>query len=282
MADNFYLRIPPTPHLKSASVHALPEHFENLFLNGNFVDDDNNNLGAAANGNDTHCWVFGYGSLCWYPGFEYNKCITGYIRGYNRRFWQGNTTHRGTVDKPGRVATLVEDKEGITWGCAYRITGQTALDYLKQRECTLGGYTTVDTKFYPRVASYDTPFGGEALEVLVYVANTDSEHWLGEDSLEDVAKQIVECQGPSGHNAEYLLRLAKFMHEEIPEVWDEHLFQLETLVLNELHKRSIPVWTVMGMNPERIRRDSHEEIRRPPSFEFTSRIPERKLRCLNI
>lgn len=106
MAHNFDLRIPPTPHSKSALVSGLPEHFENLFLNGDFADDDvdNNNVagGAGANRNlqdNTHCWVFGYGSLCWYPGFEYNKCITGYIRGYNRRFWQGNTTHRGTVDK---------------------------------------------------------------------------------------------------------------------------------------------------------------------------------------
>lgn len=49
-------------------------------------------------------WVFGYGSLCWYPGFEYTKCITGYIRGYTRKFWQGNTTHRGT---PGKVRILV-------------------------------------------------------------------------------------------------------------------------------------------------------------------------------
>lgn len=105
---------------------------------------------------------------------------------------------------------------------------------------------------------------------------------MGEDELENVAKQIVECEGPSGHNAEYLLRLATFMHEEIPEIWDEHLFQLETLVLSELRKRNIPLWSVMGMNRDRIRRDSHEEIRRPPSFEFTSRVPERKLRCLNI
>ena len=44
-------------------------------------------------------WIFGYGSLCWYPGFEYNKCITGYIRGYVRRFFQGNSTHRGTNEK---------------------------------------------------------------------------------------------------------------------------------------------------------------------------------------
>ncbi|XP_068156209.1 glutathione-specific gamma-glutamylcyclotransferase 1 isoform X1 [Drosophila tropicalis] len=277
------------PQQQQQQLPAVPAHFKDLFTNGNLRGEDgqenqpnnnnNNNINAE---NDPACWVFGYGSLCWHPGFTYTKCITGYIRGYVRRFWQGNVTHRGTEEKPGRVATLVEDKEGITWGCAYRITGNTALEYLKQRECTLGGYATLDTKFFPRVASHDTPFSGEAVEVLVYVATPENIHWLGDGTLEHIAQQIVECRGPSGHNAEYLLRLAQFMHEEIPGVRDDHLFELERLVLEEIYRREIPLSSVMGRNPERIRRDSHEDIRRPPSFEFTSRIPETKLRCLNI
>lgn len=145
-----------------------------------------------------------------------------------------------------------------------------------------GGYATIDTKFFPRVASQDTPFSGEAVEVLVYVATPENIHWLGEDPVEEIAKQIVTCRGPSGHNAEYLLRLALFMHEEIPGVRDDHLFELERLVLEELYRREIPLSSVMGRNPDRIRRDSHEDIRRPPSFEFTSRVPDTKLRCLNI
>ncbi|XP_011192811.1 glutathione-specific gamma-glutamylcyclotransferase 1 isoform X1 [Zeugodacus cucurbitae] len=284
------------------AARGAPEYFENLFLNGNFaanVDEEmldaaaavalaeRNNVAEHAN-YEPSCWVFGYGSLCWYPGFEYSKCITGYIKGFVRRFWQGNTTHRGTDEKPGRVATLIEDKEvsdennGITWGCAYKITGSTALEYLKQRECKLGGYIVLETKFFPRVASFDTPFSGEAVPVLVYVATPDNCHWLGEDTSDNIAEQIVECRGPSGHNVEYLLRLADFMREEIPDVVDPHLFELEFLVREKLHKRQIPLWSVMGVSPDRIRRDSHEEIRRPPTFEFTSRIPERKLRCLNI
>ena len=52
-------------------------------------------------------WVFGYGSLCWFPGFEYGDSVLGHIDGYSRRFWQGNTTHRGTEDKV----------RGFLWWC---------------------------------------------------------------------------------------------------------------------------------------------------------------------
>ena len=72
---------------------------ENIFENANsqFLYDNDSEVN---NNEPNSVWVFGYGSLCWYPGFTFSKCITGYIRGYMRRFWQGNTTHRGT---PGKV-----------------------------------------------------------------------------------------------------------------------------------------------------------------------------------
>lgn len=57
--------------------------------------------------NNTGLWIFGYGSLCWQPGFEYTNSITGYIRGYSRKFWQGNTTHRGTVSKVNNICSFL-------------------------------------------------------------------------------------------------------------------------------------------------------------------------------
>lgn len=173
--------------------------------------------------------------------------------------------------------------QGITWGCAYKLTGLTALDYLKQRECTLGGYVTQYTKFYPRIASDDnSEICGEAFPSLIYLATERNSQWLGEDSVPAIAKQVVESSGPSGHNVEYVMRLATFMREEIDGAVDEHLFELEQCVRKMLDRRQICLNSVMGSTPQRIRRDSYEEIRRPPSFEFTSRVPDVKLRCLNI
>lgn len=245
-------------------------------------NNNNNNSRSSDSGAEASVWIFGYGSLCWYPGFEYDKCITGYIRGYVRRFWQGNTTHRGTLEKPGRVATLIEDKEGITWGCAFKVTGQLALDYLKQRECTLGGYQTDYIRFYPRKASEWSGISGQAFPALVYIATPKNDLWIGEEPLVETARQIAECQGPSGHNVEYLIRLAIFMREELPGACDEHLFELEGLVRRFVAEANVAITSLLGSAPRRIRRDSHEEVRRHVSFEFTARVPEKKLRCLHI
>ncbi len=56
------------------------------------------------NGEDNSLWVFGYGSLCWHPGFEYGDSVLGHIEGFSRRFYQGNTTHRGVE---GKVITTI-------------------------------------------------------------------------------------------------------------------------------------------------------------------------------
>lgn len=260
-------------------------HRRSNFLANNFQLYDNRESNQSDSDESTaEVWVFGYGSLCWHPGFEFSKCVTGYIRGFVRRFWQGNVTHRGTSERPGRVATLIEESNGITWGCAYQITGQTALSYLKHRECKLGGYVTMYTKFYPRVAADHMDLSGEAFPALLYIATDENSLWMGDTPLQRIAEEIVDSEGPSGHNVEYLLRLAQFMREELKEanVEDDHLFELENQVRSILSERKVCVNSLMGGQPARIRRDSHEEVRRPVTFAFTSRVPDKKLRCLNI
>ena len=75
-------------------------------------------------------------------------------------------------------------QEAITWGLAFELIGETALNYLEQRECKLCGYQTLITTFFPRNGVL-SPFS-----VLVYRATEDNNQWLGPAPLTEVAKQV--------------------------------------------------------------------------------------------
>ncbi|KAF3669258.1 Cation transport regulator-like protein [Capsicum annuum] len=68
-------------------------------------------------------WIFGYGSLVWNPGFEYDEKLIGYIKDYRRVFDLACIDHRGTPEKPARTCTLEESKGAVCWGAAYCVRG---------------------------------------------------------------------------------------------------------------------------------------------------------------
>ncbi|XP_028846134.1 glutathione-specific gamma-glutamylcyclotransferase 1-like [Denticeps clupeoides] len=173
-------------------------------------------------------WIFGYGSLVWNPDFSYSRSKVGHIQGYKRRFWHGDNFYRGDKDTPGRVVTLVEDLEACTWGVAYEVTGsqvEESLKYLNVREATRGGYVSKMVEFTPRDQDEDASLA------LVYIATSDNPIYLGPASPAEIAAQIAICRGHTGHNIEYLLRLADFMRMYCPEVEDDHLFSIEAAAL---------------------------------------------------
>uniref|UniRef100_A0A8B9NML1 Gamma-glutamylcyclotransferase n=1 Tax=Accipiter nisus TaxID=211598 RepID=A0A8B9NML1_9AVES len=158
-------------------------------------------------------WIFGYGSLVWRPGFEFTSRKVGFIRGYSRRFWQGDTFHRGS------------ERMACTWGVAYEVRGKqiaASLQYLNMREAVLGGYDTKLVKFHPQDKDAEEP-----ILALVYIATPQNPSYLGPASEEDIAAQIIVSSGCAGHNIEYLLRLADFMRYFCPQAEDKHLFSIE-------------------------------------------------------
>ncbi|KAK7150299.1 hypothetical protein R3I93_011524 [Phoxinus phoxinus] len=174
-------------------------------------------------------WIFGYGSLVWKPDFKYKRSKIGYIKGYKRRFWHGDNFHRGDDEMPGRVVTLIEEDDACTWGVAFEVTGsqvEESLKYLNVREAVRGGYLTQALEFFPQ-GTNQSP-----VQALVYIATADNPIYLGPASTEEIAGQIAVCKGKSGHNIEYLLRLAEFMRVSCPEVDDPHLFSIESALLN--------------------------------------------------
>lgn len=204
--------------------------------------------------------VFGYGSLIWKPNFTYNKRSIGYITGYLRRFFQGNTQHRGTTNQPGRVATLVHtgDADSRVWGCVYEIVGKTniqiALDSLIEREVVKGGYKFDRVPFHPFTEELQTcqsqstktvsispnsMINSEgSYEVLFHLSDPEVDLYLGDDSLDVQASQIVSAYGSCGSNSEYVLLLAAFMRTEVPMELalkdDSYIFELESLIREKL------------------------------------------------
>ncbi|CAK9156937.1 unnamed protein product [Ilex paraguariensis] len=153
-------------------------------------------------------WVFGYGSLIWKAGFHYDDRLVGFIKGYRRVFYQGSTDHRGTSEYPGRTVTLEPAEE--EWGVAYKVSRkedvETALEYLEVRE------KQYDKKAYLDFYTDLTASMPTVSRVMVYIASADkklNKNYLGPASLEEIAKQIIHAEGPSGPNRDYLFQLEK-------------------------------------------------------------------------
>jgi len=148
--------------------------------------------------------------------------------------------------------------------------------------------------------------------VLVYIATPNNACYLGPAPMKELANQIVSACGTSGHNVEYLIRLADFMREALPEVSDEHLYLLEDYVRMKIKKRNLCFKMLMGpsyIDPQlmiKSRRSlspplpenaidqgaiggaaaAEMDLDRPredrTTFLYASRVVPKKLRCLNV
>lgn len=169
-------------------------------------------------------WIFGYGSLIWNPGFEFEEKQLASFSGWERRFWQGSEDHRGVPGAPGRVLTLVPGSS--CKGMAYRLHDKQqaqTLTMLDHRE--KGGYERV-------IAPLQLP-DGSTVKGITYVASINNPLFLGEATAQAIAHQIANSAGPSGTNREYLLELVCAFRSHGIE--DNHVFELERALLAYLH-----------------------------------------------
>lgn len=149
--------------------------------------------------------------------------------------------------QPGRVCTLIpsNERDAKVWGVAYKIPDDkksTVLNHLDYRE--KNGYERHLVSFFPYVMSEQnstmTMDDNDIVtnlklrqtfdKILVYVATEENESFAGPTELSLIAKQIVDAEGPSGTNREYIYKLGEAMRKLYPDQIDEHLFKLEKLV----------------------------------------------------
>ncbi|PIN05034.1 putative cation transporter [Handroanthus impetiginosus] len=158
-------------------------------------------------------WVFGYGSLVWNPGFEYDEKVIGFIKDYRRVFDLACIDHIGTPEHPARTCTLEQNEGAICWGAAYCVRGgpekeKAAMAYLERRECEYDQKTLVD---FFKEGEPEQPF---VAGVIVFTSTPDTilnKYYLGPAPLEDMAGQIATAFGPHGNNRDYLFLLEKAM-----------------------------------------------------------------------
>ncbi|GAA5997760.1 hypothetical protein JCM5350_003950 [Sporobolomyces pararoseus] len=193
--------------------------------------------------------IFGYGSLIFKPPPFNLESTPGYIKGFVRRFAQESHDHRGTDEFPGRVVTLVTEKDWEqhrkddplgshhVWGKIYYIPPENSEEiwaYLDHRE--KDGYTqrTVDV--------YGTTSDGEEYivekDVRVYVGETDNPSFAGGEDMETLSSRIAESVGPSGPNKEYLYEVCNSIRQLCPQSEDQYLSQLEKLVRKKDSEKS--------------------------------------------
>lgn len=151
-------------------------------------------------------WVFGYGSLMWRPGFPFLQQEPAKLHGYQRAPCIFSHHHRGTPEHPGLVLGL--DEGGSCHGIAFRIDinkRPQIIDYLHERE--LIGYA-----YKPALVTIT--IAESTVEAYTFVADTSHSQYAGKLDIEHAAEIILQAEGLSGLNRDYLINTVTKLDDE--------------------------------------------------------------------
>jgi cation transport protein ChaC len=161
---------------------------------------------------DEAVWVFGYGSLLWNPGFDFEEKRPALLYGYHRAFCIYSDHYRGTVAQRGLVLGL--DRGGSCQGIAFRLPKAAAhdiLDYLWEREMLTWGRGMVSTVYNLRLLSARTARG--KVTCRTFVANREHHEYAGRLPEAEVVDMIRRGVGVSGSNRDYLANTVGHLDE---------------------------------------------------------------------
>lgn len=142
-------------------------------------------------------WVFGYGSLMWRPGFNFEERTLARVRGYRRALCVYSHHHRGTPERPGLVLGL--DRGGSCKGIVFRVAAAKAhevLAYLRGREQV--------TMVYKEIVARTLLADGREVQALCYAVDRSHLQYAGALTLEELARFVAQGVGQSGPNPDYV------------------------------------------------------------------------------
>ena len=144
-------------------------------------------------------WVFGYGSLIWNPGFDYEERVEAKLIGAHRALCVYSFVHRGTPQQPGLVLGL--DRGGMCRGIAYRVKAAQRADtigYLREREQVTSVYIEAVRNVWLK---------GDAerrVAAVCYIVDRSHAQYAGRLTLEQQLHHVRGGHGRSGPNDEYV------------------------------------------------------------------------------
>lgn len=159
-------------------------------------------------GNDGDFWVFGYGSLMWRPGFDFEERVIARLVGLHRSLCVYSHVHRGTPERPGLVLGL--DRGGACRGIAFRVAGArraATLAYLREREQATAVYLEVE-----RRVTLARP-GNPVVRAVTYIVDRGHPQYAGRLSREQQLHIVRQGHGRSGANPDYVRNTVKAMEE---------------------------------------------------------------------
>ena len=142
-------------------------------------------------------WVFGYGSLMWRPGFEFEEKQLAVVRGYHRALCVYSHVHRGTPERPGLVLGL--DRGGSCKGVAFRVrdtAAEATIAYLRAREQV--------TMVYREIILRAVLADGRIVRVVSYAVDRRHGQYAGTLELPDLERLVGQGVGVSGANPDYV------------------------------------------------------------------------------
>jgi cation transport protein ChaC len=175
---------------------------------------------------DGPLWIFGYGSLLWNPGFNFEERRMARLRGWHREFCMQLMRFRGSPEQPGLMLAL--DHGGSCKGEIFKVAEPAAaaeVDKLLRREIP-----------YRRMARawrwVDVDIGGARQRALTFYAGMRRDMFYVRLPIHAQAHMLARAAGHGGSGAAYLHQTVMKLEEL--GIHDRYLWQLQHLVAAEI------------------------------------------------